>query len=143
MSQPCYRFDQLFEKLPNGRYRERDKPVPKLDVFHRHDFFRSPHTGRICVLYPAIGVQPNNSGVGSTVEMQGMRLPTTAEFLAICHAKLLDPPIMGGNWLHGSRIDDLRRVDHWGWGGVMIDPLYMPQWEAQPATPDGTVDGIL
>lgn len=125
MSRPYY-FDQLFEKLPNGSYRERPKPVAPLDIYHRHDFVRSERTGRICVVYPA-------KTWGDMVRL-GM-----AKIGSSCHEP--DKPLLGGNWFHGSRIDDLRRSAHCGLDSAKIDPLYAPRWNAQPASSDGTNDG--
>lgn len=49
MNQPFYYFNQLFEKLPNGQYRERDKPAP-LDP-DRNWYFRDGETGKIKIMY--------------------------------------------------------------------------------------------
>lgn len=85
-----YRFDQLFEKMPNGSYRERETPAPLLSIDHRHDFFRSPTTGRFCVIYPAFRLRECD------IFPAGDRSPLT-----------------GGNWQYGSRIDWGFRKSDW------------------------------
>lgn len=49
MNQPFYYFNQLFEKLPNGQYREREKPAP-LDE-DRNFYFKDSETGKIKIMY--------------------------------------------------------------------------------------------
>lgn len=49
-------FDQLFERLPNGTYREREKLLPKLDASHCNDYFWHPKTGKLCILYAPVRV---------------------------------------------------------------------------------------
>lgn len=96
-----YRFDQLFEKLPNGSYRERETPAPMLGIDHRHDFFRSPTTGRICVLYPAMSWD---------------------DLVRYGHAIITDdptPPLLGGNWGHGTLIYDPSRQINWNFGPTL------------------------
>ena len=88
-----YRFDQLFETLPNGTYREREKPAPLLSIEHRHDYFRSPTTGRICVLYPAFRLRE-------------------CDILSVVIGDDAPAPLTGGNWASGSRIDwGFRKAD--------------------------------
>lgn len=88
-----YRFDQLFEKLPNGTYRERKTPAPLLSIEHRHDYFRSPTTGRICVMYPAFSLRE----LDILSAVIGDDAPT---------------PLTGGNWSSGSRINwGFRKAD--------------------------------
>lgn len=94
-----YRFDQLFEKLPDGTYRERKTPAPILGIEHRHDFFRSPNTGRICVLYPAMSWK---------------------EAIACGFVTIVDnKPIEGGEWGRGpAKIDwGMRQID-WNEHGI-------------------------
>lgn len=100
MNRPIYRFDQLFEKMPNGQYRERDKPAPPLDPFHRHDYFWSPTTGRLCVMYPAISWDDAiRRGIVTFID---------------------DPkPLLGGNWGHGALINSLG----WTWGAGQPDVI--------------------
>lgn len=100
-----YRFDQLFEKLPSGAYRERETPAPLLSIDHRHDYFRSPTTGRICVLYPAFRLRECD------ILPAGTRLPTAKEYAAVIGDDT-PPPLTGGNWQYGSRIDwGFRKAD--------------------------------
>lgn len=43
-----FRFDQLFEKMPNGSFRERDKPAPPDPC--RNIYVRDSETGKIRAL---------------------------------------------------------------------------------------------
>lgn len=127
---PIYRFDQLFEKLPNGSYRERPKPVAPLDIYHRHDFVRSERTGRICVVYPAMTW-------GDMVRL-GM-----AKIGSSCHEP--GKPLLGGNWFYGTRINwsyGLQSPDDVGarWGDVMMQALDRII-DGQQQTPSGGTNG--
>ena len=97
------RFDQLFEKLPNGQYRERDKPVPMLSIDHRYDFFRDKKTGKIVVLYPAQRLEPWNFK-----DLESIEPP---EFL------------LGGHWMYGADAGSRE----WQWGTHHI-PGHLLSW---------------
>lgn len=147
MSQPCYRFNQLFERLPNGRYRERDKPAPPLGVDHRHDFFRSPHTGRICVLYPAMSLSEAVLHGWASIKTPvrdrvcpGSRLTDTA-YGTFDPKEGLSFGLRGGRWGEVDyrefwNIDPCHRSD-------MMDAFERHRFKTQPATQDGTDGGIL
>lgn len=73
MTKPILRFDQLFEKLPSGKYREREKPVA-INWRNSIQFYRSPKTGKICVARQELNISSNHC------IPHGYRLMTFLEF---------------------------------------------------------------
>lgn len=100
-------FDQLFERLPNGSYRERSTRAPLDSLANR--YFRNKKTGKITV-----------------VETRLFHPPGSADFkMAVCDAgyddELIDIDagyrlnLTGGNWMSGSVIGSTR-FPGWLWG---------------------------
>lgn len=124
MNRPLYRFDQLFEKMPNGSYRERPKPVAPPDIFHRHDFVRSGRTGRIIVVYPAISWDD-----------------------AIKRGWVTFEPLASGDWFYGPRLNwsfGFQSPEEVGavWGGVMMQAAGCAVGSEQQSSSGGTNGGI-
>ena len=143
-----YRFDQLFEKLPNGSYRERPKPVPRLSIDHRHDYFWSPTTGRLCVLYPAQRLEWWNFKNMETE--QKTRVATTNEEVAALMMQMdtgqESVGLLGGNWLYGPRINwsfglQSPEAVGAGWGDVMMQAAGCAIGDEQQSSSGGTNGG--
>lgn len=104
-------FDQLFERLPNGSYRERSTRAPLDSLTNR--YFRNKKTGKVTV-----------------VETRLFHPPGSVDFkMAVCDSgyddELIDIDaghrlsLTGGNWMHGSVIDSTR-FPGWLWGSSTI-----------------------
>jgi len=96
-------FDQLFERLPNGSYRERTKPVAPDPNGHR--FVRSEKTGRICVSYL----------IPITVVDSAWKVPNTWSRSGLINIDLTETSFLfgGGNWGNLPKITDSHNYGGW------------------------------
>lgn len=107
-------FDQLFERLPNGSYRERAKPIAPDPNGYR--FIRSQETGRICICYL----------VPITITESSWKVPVEwgrTDLINVDSSGL--GFLFGGNWGNLPKATDEHYLGEWSasWDNPTTDPI--------------------
>lgn len=92
-------FDQLFERLPNGQYREREKPIAPDPNGVR--FCRSEKTGKICVMFSISWSEAVRTGMVTFKprDTQASASPMLSKFQTWEQGKWpAEFGLVGGNW---------------------------------------------
>lgn len=104
-------FDQLFERLPNGQYREREKPIAPDPNGVR--FCRSEKTGKICVMLSISWSEAVRTGLVTFEprDTQASASPMLSKFQTWEQGKWpAEFGLVGGNWGELPKTAD---ENHW------------------------------